>query len=71
MTLIVAIKYKTGVVMGNDKRIISGGAAPLKRDEEIKIDQISRSTAIATISLQPSRILSTPSLSIVMFYLNP
>jgi len=51
MTLIVAIKYKDGVVMGTDKRIVSGGAAPLKRDEERKIEQISKNAAIACAGL--------------------
>jgi len=51
MTLIVAIKYKDGVVMGTDKRIVSGGAAPLKRDEERKIEPISKNTAIACAGL--------------------
>jgi len=51
MTLIVAIKYKDGVVMGTDKRVVSGGAAPLKRDEERKIEPISKNTAIACAGL--------------------
>ena len=51
MTLIVAIKYKDGVVMGTDKRVVSGGAAPLKRDEERKIEQISKNAAIACAGL--------------------
>jgi len=51
MTLIVAIKYKDGVVMGTDKRIVSRGAAPLKRDEERKIEQISKNAAIACAGL--------------------
>ena len=37
--------------MGTDKRIVSGGAAPLKRDEERKIEQISKNAAIACAGL--------------------
>ena len=51
MTLIVAIKYKDGVVMGTDKCIVSGEAAPLKRDEETKIEQISKNAAIVCAGL--------------------
>jgi len=51
MTLIVAIKYKDGVVMGTDKRIVSRGIAPLKRDEERKIEQISKNAAIVCAGL--------------------
>lgn len=48
MTLILAVRFGEGVIIATDKRTVTLGDVPLKRDEERKIEKIGTSVGLAT-----------------------
>ena len=50
MTIVIALKFSKGTVLATDSRVTFGGA-PLMRDEERKIDSLTRRIAITSVGL--------------------